>query len=93
LQWRGREGLELFGIPPGIGGGALRPRGREPDPGWADREADRIVGAGGTADTWVLLSFIGGSELSLADALRQSGAHFSVTRSAITSVLMHVTRE
>ncbi len=77
LVYRSSAGLELIGIPTGMeyvsGHGLIQDR---PDPGWVEREADRIQRAAAPAIWIVMVEFLG-PEYELVEELKRRGGRIT----------------
>jgi hypothetical protein len=88
LEYASAGGPELYGLPTGIEWTpSLGPLKREPDAGWADTEATRIVAAG-TRAMWVLMSHLVGGETALLRALERRGACATYVQALDNAVLL-----
>jgi hypothetical protein len=87
LDYRSATGVELYGRPTGIEWTPnLGPLTHEPDPGWAESEAERVTRI--EAPVWVLMSRMLGSERALLSELGGRGACATYVRELDNATLI-----
>jgi hypothetical protein len=88
LVYESKAGKEIYGVFTGIEWTPLRGvRKRDPDPGWACNEADRIRAAASPA-IWVLMSHLVGSENELLQELERRGGRRTYARTRNYGLLL-----